>query len=406
MKKILAFVFSLVLTLSMLCCCAVAEAVDITGEWYVDGSALTITEDGKLCMEEDGVKMVFGTGDGAPAPAKTAVPEAVSGDAESFFGTWEATTMEMEGSVFNVADIGIVMEFTLNADGTAIVYDGENTDNGTWSFEDGKAYIEGMAFMLMDNGSLCTEEDGAKLYFSPAEQSSTGSENVPSQTESTADMSGLEDYIGTWHACYLSTGGMTGDPRSAFGLQITLVLNEDGTGTLNFPEQESHVWYQDDESGTVFFGEGGDAPDMPLTLLENGFLCYGSMDGDGNAIGGYIMFSQDAEAVWNTGLTLENRLDRKFICTSAEIDGFTMEAAMLGGEYSLTFHADGTTDFVMVGTPISGLPWTQEIVQTDAGETIAFVVDYYGSKMEAVWTEEGFDMNYFDSMLMHFVPEE
>lgn len=175
------------------------------------------------------------------------------------------------------------------------MYDGENTDNGTWSFEDGTAYIEEMTLKLMDNGSLCMEEDGAKLYFSPAEQSSAGSVNVPSQTEPAASM---------------------------------------------------------------------------------------------------------------FGLTFESRLDRKFICTSAEVSGFTMEAAMLGGEYSLTFHADGTADFVMVGTSIPGLPWTQEIVQTDAGEATAFVVYYYGSKMEAVWTEEGFDMNYFDSMLMHFVPEE
>ena len=30
---------------------------------------------------------------------------------------------------------------------------------------------------------------------------------------------------------------------------------------------------------------------------------------------------------------------------------------------------------------------------------------YYGNTLEAVWTEEGFDMNYFDSMLMHFAPE-
>lgn len=44
-------------------------------------------------------------------------------------------------------------------------------------------------------------------------------------------------------------------------------------------------------------------------------------------------------------------------------------------------------------------------MQTDAGEAAAFLVDYYGNTLEAVWTEEGFDMNYFDSMLMHFAPE-
>ena len=233
-------------------------------------------------------------------------------------------------------------------------------------------------------------------------------------------------YIGAWHACYLVTGGMTGDPRSAFNLDIVLELNGDGTGSLTFPEPEAHVWYQDAESGAVFFGDGGDAPDMPLTLLEGGFLQYGSTAGDGNALGGYIIFSQDPNAVWTPEFadeplvsatkspsapvtavdgSAEDRLERKFICTSADIDGYAMDAAMLGGEYSMTFHVDGTMDFVMVGTSIPGLVWTQGVVQTDAGEAAAFLVDYYGNTLEAVWTEEGFDMNYFDSMLMHFAPE-
>lgn len=54
---------------------------------------------------------------------------------------------------------------------------------------------------------------------------------------------------------------------------------------------------------------------------------------------------------------------------------------MLGGEYSMTFHADGTMDFVMVGTSIPGLVWTQGVVQTDAGEAAAFLVDYYGNTL-------------------------
>ena len=62
-------------------------------------------------------------------------------------------------------------------------------------------------------------------------------------------------------------------------------------------------------------------------------------------------------------------------------------------------------DFVMAGTALAGLNWTQDIVQTETGEANAFIVDYYGSALEVVWTEEGFDMNFFDSMLMHFVPE-
>ena len=32
------------------------------------------------------------------------------------------------------------------------------------------------------------------------------------------------------------------------------------------------------------------------------------------------------------------------------------------------------------------------------------MVDMYGNALEIVWTDTGFDMNYMDSMQVHFVP--
>ena len=374
-----------------------------------------------------------------PTPAPTPEPALpVGAEGEPFFGEWHGMSMEMDGETFSFDDVDMVMDLTLNEDGTAALFDGEETDLTSWKVEDGVAIIDTMRGSIQPDGSLCLEEDGSKLYFtrnaaaSGAEAVTTPEPEVtkPETIEPETAVPASDDmaaYIGAWHACYLVTGGMTGDPRSAFNLDIVLELNGDGTGSLTFPEPEAHVWYQDAESGAVFFGEGGDAPDMPLTLLEGGFLQYGSTAGDGNALGGYIIFSQDPNAVWMPEFadeplvsatkspsapvsavdgSAEDRLERKFICTSADIDGYAMDAAMLGGEYSMTFHADGTMDFVMVGTSIPGLVWTQGVVQTDAGEAAAFLVDYYGNTLEAVWTEEGFDMNYFDSMLMHFAPED
>ena len=363
-----------------------------------------------------------------PTPAPTPEPALpVGAEGEPFFGEWHGMSMEMDGETFSFDDFDMVMDLTLNEDGTAALFDGEETDLTSWKVEDGVAIIDTMRGSIQPDGSLCLEEDGSKLYFTRSAAAS-GAEAVTTPEPETAVPASddMAAYIGAWHACYLVTGGMTGDPRSAFNLDIVLELNGDGTGSLTFPEPEAHVWYQDAESGAVFFGDGGDAPDMPLTLLEGGFLQYGSTAGDGNALGGYIIFSQDPNAVWTPEFadeplvsatkspsapvtavdgSAEDRLERKFICTSADIDGYAMDAAMLGGEYSMTFHADGTMDFVMVGTSIPGLVWTQGVVQTDAGEAAAFLVDYYGNTLEAVWTEEGFDMNYFDSMLMHFAPE-
>lgn len=72
-----------------------------------------------------------------------------------------------------------------------------------------------------------------------------------------------------------------------------------------------------------------------------------------------------------------------------------MDASLLGGEYSLTLHGDGTADFVMVGTSIPGLPWTQD------GATLT--IDYFGQVMTATVTDEGIELNFFDSMMLHMV---
>ena len=310
--------------------------------------------------------------------------------------------------------MGMVMNLTFHMDGTVELYDGEESTMTSWSVVDGAAIVDGSSCVLLEDDTLCVEEDGAKLIFTrdgtPAVSTITEPEvNEPIGNEPVSDE--LSAYVGSWHACYLLTGGMAGDPRSEFGLDIALELNADGTGSLIFGEAEEGIWYQD-ESGFVYFGEGGDY-DMPLVLLEGGFLCYGSMDGDGNALGGYIMFSQDPAAAWTlesesaptstepaagTDSSAEERLERKYICVNADVSGYTMDASLLGGEYSMTFHANGTMDFVMVGTLIPNLSWTQ-------GEG-AYVIDYYGTPLEATLTEEGFDLNYFDSMLMHFTAEK
>ena len=55
----------------------------------------------------------------------------------------------------------------------------------------------------------------------------------------------------------LSGGGLTGDMRS-MGITSTLILNADGTGSIDFPTPEEGNWYTED--GYVRFGENG----MPM----------------------------------------------------------------------------------------------------------------------------------------------
>ena len=79
--------------------------------------------------------------------------------------------------------------------------------------------------------------------------------------------------------------------------------------------------------------------------------------------------------------------------------------SMLSYEYSVLLHQDGTVDFVMAGADIPGLVWTYGKVPTDAGELDGVIIDYYGQPLYLVPTDSGFDMDYFDSMRMHFAPE-
>lgn len=56
-----------------------------------------------------------------------------------------------------------------------------------------------------------------------------------------------------------------------------------------------------------------------------------------------------------TELLIEN----KYVLSDADVNGYNMTAAMLGGyEYSVLLHQDGTVKFVMAGADIPGLTWT------------------------------------------------
>jgi hypothetical protein len=235
-------------------------------------------------------------------------------------------------------------------------------------------------------------------------------------------------FVGTWHMCYLSSGGYTGDLRP-MGVTATLILNEDGTGSFDYPEPTEGIWYEED--GFTYFGQGGDNADMPMALLDGGFLQYGS------DLGGYLILSQDINAVWDPSMgtaliapgmdatpapvvtaepaapavpveavDMHDLLDRKFVVKSYTSAGRTDDGSLLGAEYALFFREDGTCDFTLAGTQIPNLPWGLQKVAVGLGEVDAFVINYYGTMFNCVPTATGFDMDYYGTMTMHFVPAE
>ena len=226
-----------------------------------------------------------------PTPEPTATPQPAQpvGDAgEPFLGEWQGVSMEMAGEAINLADLDMTMTVTLNADGTVLLFDGEDTDEGVWTVSDGVAYIDGTQLTLTDDGLLRMEEEGMAIVFSR---------------------------------------------------------------------------------------EGGAAP-APLPVTE-----------------------PEPEPAPVSGVSLDDRLEIRYVCATAESSGVTMDASLLGVEYAMTLHGNGTADLVVADTPLSGLAWS------DNGDG-TLIIDYYGMPMSVTITDEGFDLNFLDAMLLHMLPRE
>ncbi len=321
-----------------------------------------------------------------PTAAPTAAPAAPAGEADAYLGTWKADTLEMEGETYPVGDMGMEMYLTLNADGTATSFDGESTATDTWHLENGTVVMTDMALPMDAEGRLFMEMDGMKLTF--VKDGDTPA--APAAPDAPAAPAGEADaYLGTWKADTLEMEGET-YPVGDMGMEMYLTLNADGTAESRDTESnETGVWVM--ENG-VMVVDG-----VPVTLEADGRLLMADEDSRLFFVKTDTAPAAPAEPA-ASALDVSSRMDIRYTAKSAETNGVTMDASMLGAEYSLTFHADGTADFVMAGTPVPGLSWTQ-------GEGI-ITVDYYGTPMQVTPTGEGFDLNFFDSMLLHLVPAE
>ena len=362
-------------------------AVVTEGPW----SGLPITlENGILIITNDeGIFQIFSRDGDLSAyygEDESELPEAqpIGEEGAAYFGSWQYEIMP-----------GMAMVLTLNPDGTCEMDMMGETEPGVWALENGKAYVMGDEIHIDGDGNLVMPS--MDMVF--AKVGSAQTVPAPSLPE------GLEGYVGTWHLCYAATGGLTGDLRS-MGLTGMLVLHADGTGVMTSLSEESGSWY--DDEGQVRFGESG----MPIFLLEDGFLRYGT------ELSGYMVFSQDEAAVWTPAAAATPaptpaptaapqapvtgdvaHLNTRFVCRTYTSAGYTMDASMLGAEYALVFHDNGTADFTMAGFTAVNLPYTV----TAEG---VYAINYYGTMFNCTPTASGFDMDFYGTMMMHFVPAE
>lgn len=386
----------------------------IDEELSVEGMQGALREDGTILAEGDGMQAVIGR----EKPVFEGISaEEVASRAE-YLGEWFCAVMTDGGETIDLMEWGLSVTLTVHDDGTCVLDMMGDAENLLWMPVENGINMMGVLAVIQEDGMLMVEESGTQMMFSrepikapepePTKAPEPEKTQAPEPTgPNNAALSAYADYIGTWYACYLNMGGMTGDMRAV--MPVKLILNADGTAVFDMMGPENGTWYAD-EKGILFF-KGMNAP-IALSL-KDGFLQFGG------EMSGFIMFSKDKSAVWSpnaapsspsapsptpplpAGSVQDVQLDVKYTCTSADVAGNTLPASMLGAEYAVTFFSNGTTELVMAGVPVQGLAWRQNDVSGQAAISITY---FDGNDMHFILTDKGFDMDYYGAMLLHFEP--
>ncbi len=355
------------------------------------------------------------------APEATAEPEAAPEPAaqsadipEEYQGTWYGLNMELDGEAYPLADLGLDVTVTISADGTAEMNMGGDVDHLQCAMQDGALVAGTMVFTLRD-GVLSLSEDGAMMTLSREKPEAAGA-SIPVIDESAT----LEEIKGVWTVVRVTMDGLTLPAETADMAGDTLVVYGDTCDlTLQGMTMDGLPCSMNDFALIVPVLDG----EFAATLREDGTLAIEMSDATlwcertGDAPEAPVAeptaeptaepmpepaVPEAPAAQGGAGI----EIGKKYVMTDADVNGYNMSAAQLGGyEYSVLLNADGTVAFVMAGANIPGLTWAYGKVPTDAGEADGVVMDYYTQALNLVPTAQGFDMDYFGSMMMHFAPE-
>ena len=342
------------------------------------------------------------------APEPTPIPEPVAQSAgipDEYLGVWYGVRMEIGGTPYPLADMGLDVTFTIGADGAAEMNTNGDVDSIHCVMQDGVLMADGISFTLQD-ALLTVSMDGVTMTFS-REKPEASSAAVPSINESAI----INDFRGFWTLARVTADGITLPAEAAEMAGDTLVIY--GTVcdlTLHGTTLDGLSCRMDNFTLLISILNGETA----VTLREDGTLSLEMSDltlwyertGDAPEA------AAEPTAEFNPAVTpepaaAEIMLEKKYVMTDADVSGYNMTAAQLGNyEYSLLFHEDGTVKLVIAGADIPGLTWVFGKAPTEAGEVDGIVINYYTQALYIVPTEKGCDMDYFGSMLIHFAPEE
>lgn len=322
----------------------------------------------------------------APAPQDTPVFAAQSAAVpEGYLGAWYGVSMDLEGTLYALSDLGLDAMLTINADGTVTLTMNGDADSTQCTVQDGVLMLDGVALKI-ENGSLIYAEDGMTMTLSRGKPQAA--EAAPVDESAT-----LESYQGVWGAVKVTADGAT----------IPADITEMAGDTLTVHGKTCDITF----SGTLIDGLA--------CHMEGSALIFSLMDSDAIATlrtDGTLALDMLGMTAWyeRTGDTpaelpteapieaADEVVGQKFVIVSYEAAGQTYAWNPIMGEYAITLQADGTVSFVIGGNNIPGLVWRMEGQQ--------YIIDSYGTLSPLVMTDAGFDFNYMGMMLMHFVPAD
>ena len=384
------------------------------GAWYSliqDDSGLPVSSI-QLC--EDGLMTFTGNGGqfylelesrqvpAIPANSSTAPEAQPAVAADDCIGVWYLSTITMNGSAYAAGDFGLSMVLSIQADGTVTAAMDDETQQGTWSRDDtGTLHIiisESEELFTLQDGSLLGESDGMIMEFTreaPAESAAIPAEIIA--------LDAPEALYGDWKASYV----FADDAR----IPAEAALNELGSMLgmtaldITVSADGARLFGNDTLTPLTFTGghlESSDASALGPIL---------HMCADGTMLMEYFGVSFVCDRTSAPAAPSENnppatvapapaghatdRTEIRYVCTQMSSAGYAIDVSIMG-EYSVVFHADGTCDFVLSGTPLT-LEWYLEgdhyMMPYLSGDTFEFIPE-----------GNGFTLDFYGSMLMLFEP--
>ena len=139
-------------------------------------------------------------------PEPTPIPEPVAQSAgipDEYLGVWYGVRMEIGGTPYPLADMGLDVTFTIGADGAAEMNTNGDVDSIHCAMQSGVLMADGISFTLQD-ALLTVSMDDVTMAFS-REKPEASSAAVPSINESAI----IDDFRGFWTLARVTADGIT-----------------------------------------------------------------------------------------------------------------------------------------------------------------------------------------------------